>query len=117
LILFVFIGFLAGMFGLGAGWANVPVLNLLMGAPLKVAVATSILILAVNDTAAAWVYFHNGAILPLIAVPSVVGMMLGTRIGARLLGKARPRVIRWIVIGFLALAGLRSLLGGLGVMK
>lgn len=39
--IFVIIGILAGMFGLGAGWANVPVLNLLMGAPLKVSVATS----------------------------------------------------------------------------
>ena len=41
LILFILIGVMAGMFGLGAGWANVPVLNLLMGAPLKVAVGTS----------------------------------------------------------------------------
>ena len=31
---------MAGMFGLGAGWANVPVLNLLMGVPLKVSVGT-----------------------------------------------------------------------------
>ena len=27
-------GVLAGMFGLGAGWANVPALNLVMGVPL-----------------------------------------------------------------------------------
>ena len=33
---FAAIGFIAGMFGLGAGWANVPVLNLIMGAPIKV---------------------------------------------------------------------------------
>jgi uncharacterized membrane protein YfcA len=33
LCLFVVIGIMAGMFGLGAGWANVPVLNLVMGAP------------------------------------------------------------------------------------
>ena len=32
-VLFAGIGFLAGMFGLGAGWANVPVLNLVLGAP------------------------------------------------------------------------------------
>ena len=41
LLLFIFIGLAAGMFGLGAGWANVPVLNLTMGAPLKISVATS----------------------------------------------------------------------------
>ena len=41
LLLFIVIGIMAGMFGLGAGWANVPVLNLLMGVPLKVSVGTS----------------------------------------------------------------------------
>ena len=30
LVLFVFIGIMAGMFGIGAGWANVPVLNFVM---------------------------------------------------------------------------------------
>ncbi|MBU0513264.1 MAG: sulfite exporter TauE/SafE family protein, partial [Proteobacteria bacterium] len=41
LLMFILIGLLAGMFGLGAGWANVPVLNLVMGVPLKISVATS----------------------------------------------------------------------------
>ena len=50
---FIIIGFMAGMFGLGAGWANVPVLNLLMGAPLKISVATSKFLLSITDTSAA----------------------------------------------------------------
>lgn len=116
LVAFVGIGFLGGMFGIGAGWANVPALNLLLGAPLKIAVATSGFIVTVNGTAATWVYIHSAAVLPLIAVPSVAGMMIGTRIGAGLLPGVRPKVIRWIVIGILSLSGLRSLLAGLGVM-
>lgn len=116
LLVFVVIGILAGMFGLGAGWANVPALNLLLGAPLKVAVATSGFVLALNDTAAAWVYLNGGAVLPLIAVPSVAGMMIGTRFGARLLPKIRAKAIRWIVITILLVSGVRSLLAGfLGV--
>ncbi len=116
IVLFVGIGFLAGMFGIGAGWANVPALNLLLGAPLKVSVATSGLILSINDTAAGWIYLNRGAVLPLIAVPSVAGMMIGTRIGARLLGKTRPAFVRWLVISILFLAGIRSILSGTGVM-
>jgi uncharacterized membrane protein YfcA len=50
LIAFAGIGLLAGLFGLGAGWANVPALNLLMGVPLKLAVGTSGLVLSVIDT-------------------------------------------------------------------
>jgi hypothetical protein len=116
IVLFVGIGFLAGMFGIGAGWANVPALNLLLGAPLKVSVATSGLILSINDTAAGWIYLNRGAVLPLIAVPSVAGMMIGTRIGARLLGKTRPALVRWLVIAILFLAGVRSILSGTGVI-
>jgi hypothetical protein len=115
LLLFIGIGFFAGMFGLGAGWANVPALNLLLGAPLKVSVATSGFILSINDSAAAWVYLNSGAVLPLITVPSVAGMMLGARIGAAVLSKIKPRLVRWIVIGILFIAGLRSLLDGLGI--
>jgi hypothetical protein len=116
IVTFVGIGFLAGMFGIGAGWANVPALNLMLGAPLKVSVATSGLILSINDTAAGWIYLNRGAVLPLIAVPSVAGMMIGTRVGARLLGKSRPAFVRWLVIGILFLAGVRSILSGSGLL-
>jgi uncharacterized membrane protein YfcA len=112
---FAGIGFLAGMFGLGAGWANVPVLNLMLGVPLKVAVATSGLMLSIIDTSAAWVYVHRGAVLPMLTVPSIVGVMLGAGIGARLLRTARATVIRRFVIALLAAAGLRALMKGLGI--
>ncbi|WP_371414679.1 sulfite exporter TauE/SafE family protein [Chlorobaculum sp. 24CR] len=115
LLLFIVIGFMAGMFGLGAGWANVPVFNLVLGAPLRVSVATSVFVLSVNDTAAAWVYLHKGAVLPLIAVPSVAGMMLGTKIGAKLLTKVHTNVVRRVVITLLGVAGLRALLKGFGI--
>jgi uncharacterized membrane protein YfcA len=115
LVLFTFIGVLAGMFGMGAGWANVPVLNLLMGAPLKVAAGTSSFILSLVDSAAAWVYMIEGAVLMVIAVPSVIGMMLGARIGARLLTVLRASVVRKLVLTLLLFAGLRALLKGLGI--
>lgn len=115
LILFLAIGVMAGMFGIGAGWANVPALNLLMGAPLKVSAGTSGLVLSLVDSSAAWVYINRGAVLPMIAVPSVVGMMLGARIGARLLHILKGSVIRKMVIGLLLFAGIRALLKGLGI--
>ncbi len=115
LLLFVGIGLLAGMFGLGAGWANVPVLNLVLGAPLKLSVATSGVVLAVVDSSAAWVYLHSGAVLPLIAVPSIVGVMLGAKIGARLLRVAPAATVRKLVIALLLVAGVRALLKGTGL--
>lgn len=113
-VLFSGIGIIAGMFGIGAGWANVPVLNLLLGAPLKIAVGTSLSLLTITDTSAAWIYLNQGAVLPIVTIPSVLGIMLGSRIGVRMLKIARPKSIRYIVILMFLFAGLKSLLDGLG---
>lgn len=114
---FIIIGVMAGMFGLGAGWANVPVLNLMMGAPLKVSVATSKFLLSVTDTSAAWIYVNNGAVLPMMVVPSIIGIMFGSIIGVKILAKTKPAAVRYIVIVMLLFAGLRALLKGLGIWK
>ncbi len=114
ILLFIAIGLMAGMFGLGAGWANVPVLNLLMGVPLKVSVGTSKFLLSIADTSAAWVYLNQGAVIPMIAVPSIVGLMAGSVVGVRLLAVANPKFIRYMVIGVLSFAGVQALLKGLG---
>jgi uncharacterized membrane protein YfcA len=115
LCMFILVGLLAGMFGLGAGWANVPVLNLLMGVPLKVSVATSKFLLSITDTSAAWIYMNRGCVIPLIGVPSIVGLMLGSLIGVKILAVAKPKMIRYMVIAVLFFAGLKAIDKGLGL--
>ena len=112
---FIIIGFMAGMFGLGAGWANVPVLNLMMGAPLKISVATSKFLLSITDTSAAWIYMNKGCVIPMMVVPSLIGIMLGSLVGVRILKVAKPTFIRWMVIAILAFAGIKALTKGLGI--
>ena len=112
---FIIIGFMAGMFGLGAGWANVPVLNLMMGAPLKISVATSKFLLSITDTSAAWIYLNKGCVIPMMVVPSLIGIMLGSFVGVRILRVAKPTFIRWMVIVILAFAGIKALTKGLGI--
>jgi hypothetical protein len=115
LLLFIAVGTMAGMFGLGAGWANVPVLNVLMGAPLKISVATSKFLLSITDTSAAWIYINKGCVIPMMVVPSLVGIMLGSFIGVRILKVAKPTFVRWIVIGLLLFAGSKAFTKGLGL--
>lgn len=115
LLTFIVIGFMAGMFGLGAGWANVPVLNLMMGAPLKISVATSKFLLSITDTSAAWIYLNKGCVIPMMVVPSLIGIMLGSLVGVRLLKIAKPTFIRWMVIAILGFAGVKALTKGLGI--
>ncbi len=110
--MFGVIGFIAGMFGLGAGWANVPLLNLVMGAPIKVATATSMLIITANAPAIG-IYLSKGAVLPVVVVPSILGITIGARIGAKVAEIIRPAFVRWLVIGVLFLAGVLNIIKGL----
>jgi hypothetical protein len=112
---FAAIGFLGGVFGLGAGFANVPALNLLMAAPLKIAVGSSSLVISIINSSAVWVYINRGAVLPILAAPSILGVMLGARIGARLLHSASSATVRRTVVIVMFVAGGRALLRGLGI--
>ena len=104
---FMGIGLVSGMFGLGAGWAIVPVYNLVMYVPLKVATATSLVVIGIGDTAAMWVYINNGAMIPIFVIPCLLGCMIGAQVGSRLMPKLRANIIRWFVILAMFLASAR----------
>ena len=113
LLMFAFVGLIAGMFGLGAGWANVPVLNLAMLLPIRVAVATSMLIILLNTSIAGWVYIAKGAVIPGIAVPAMAGMAIGSKIGAYLTLRVRPAIIRQSVLLIMLIASVTNIYKGI----
>jgi uncharacterized membrane protein YfcA len=76
-------------------------------------VATSKFLLSITDTSAAWIYVNNGAVLPMMLAPSIIGIMLGSVVGVNLLAKSKPAMIRWMVIGLLTFAGGQALYKGL----
>ena len=84
---------------------------------MRLSAGSSGLILSIVDTSAAWVYINKGAVLAIIAAPSVIGMMLGARIGVRLLQIVDANIIRRLVIVMLICAGFRALGRGLGVLS
>ncbi len=51
----------------------------------------------------------------LCVVPSMVGIMIGSLIGVRILARAKPKAIRYIVISVLFFAGVRAFLKGFGI--
>jgi len=74
------VGLVSGVFGVGGGWALVPAFNLVMGLPLKVAVACSEVAIALGDAAAVATYLSAGLRL---LVSTQVGVALGAFLGAR----------------------------------
>ena len=116
LILICVVGFISGTFGLGAGWAITPLLNLVMMAPLKVAVASSAVMISIGDTAAVFPYLMSNSIIPLFAVPAVLGLMVGAEIGSRLAVRIRARFIRYVLIVIMLGTGLELIYKGFHLM-
>ncbi len=113
IILFCFVGFISGFFGLGAGWAMVPAFNLVMLSPIKVAAASSKVLIGIGDTAAVWSYIMSGGIFPLFATPCVIGVVVGTYIGAKIMLKVRAGFIRYLIIAVLFGSGAKLILDGI----
>lgn len=113
ILLFCFVGLISGLFGLGAGWAMVPALNLVMLAPLKVAAASSKVLIGIGDTAAIWPYIMDGAVFALFAVPCVIGLVIGTIIGAKIMLKIKAGFVRWLIIAVMFGAGVKLVMDGI----
>ncbi len=116
LFLLFFVGFASGFFGLGAAWALIPIYNLVMSLPLKVAAATANTSIAIADSAALWVYIHGGKIYPEIYIAGALAVILGAKIGARLMLIAPTRPIRLLIIGIMIFNGIQLIMRGLKEM-
>jgi uncharacterized membrane protein YfcA len=112
ILLFCGVGLISGLFGMGAGWATVPVFNLVMLAPLKVAATSSSVLIGIGDTAAVWPYLAGGGIFPLIAVPCTIGMVVGATIGSKIMLRIRPSFVRWVIIAAMFGSGIKLLFDG-----
>ncbi|MEO5951923.1 MAG: sulfite exporter TauE/SafE family protein [Chloroflexia bacterium] len=106
-------GVIAGLLGVGGGLVQMPVMNLLMGVPIKVATGTSNLMIGITSTSAAFVRYANGDIDPLIAVPIALFVFFGARVGAWLVPRtpnARlKQIFSWVAIIIAGLMILQAL--------
>lgn len=101
------IGWLTGFFGVGGGFAIVPALTLLLGLPLRRAVGTSLLVLAITSLVGLVTRAAGPVALdwPLILafVPSAVAASL---VAGRLSARLRPqRLSRGFAVFLVAVAG------------
>ncbi|MFC2049618.1 sulfite exporter TauE/SafE family protein [Chloroflexota bacterium] len=91
-----FAGALSSLLGIGGGVIKVPVMNLVMGLPMKAAIATSAFMIAITTTAGALIYHYHGYIYPFIVAPLVIGIIIGARLGVELAQRARGILLRRI---------------------
>jgi uncharacterized membrane protein YfcA len=106
-------GVISGFFGLGAGWAIVPTMTLIMDVPLKVAAACSAILIGMGDSISVWPYILAGAVIPFFAATWLVGQVLGGIVGAHLLIRVRSGSIKTMLTGVLVYTGIGLVAKGL----
>lgn len=107
-------GLLSGLVGIGGGIVKVPVLNSWCGVPIRVAAATSAFMIGVTGVSGAIIYYAYGHLLPDYAAASVVGVLLGGKLGLWLGPRAKVRWLKLLMAGVLVLVALSYLLAGGG---
>jgi len=103
-IVFLFVGGLAsGFLGIGGGLIVVPILAALVGMPMHLAVATSMLTMIFTSISGVSTHIILGNVLAEFAVPLVIGIVIGAQLGARTARRLRSasleRVFAAAVLG------------------
>jgi len=98
-------GIISGLLGIGSGAFKVIAMDSIMKLPFKVSSATSNFMIGVTAAASAGVYLTRGYIDPVLSMPVVLGVLLGSLVGARTMMKSKTkslRIVFAIVISLLA---------------
>ncbi|HUQ78164.1 MAG TPA: sulfite exporter TauE/SafE family protein [Patescibacteria group bacterium] len=94
-------GVISALLGIGGGLVKVPVMHVIMGVPLRVATATSNLMIGITASASAIIYLLRGGIDPYVAAPTAIGVFVGASIGSRVAHRIDLRVLRGLFVAIL----------------
>ncbi len=106
-------GVLSGLLGIGSGAVKVLAMDQIMRIPFKVSTTTSNFMIGVTAAASAGVYLNRGYIDPGLAMPVMLGVLLGSLLGARVLAGARTRILRIIFAAVILALGIEMIYNGL----
>jgi hypothetical protein len=91
-------GVASALLGIGGGLIKVPVMHVVMGVPLRVATATSNLMIGITASASAIIYLLRGGIDPYAAAPTAIGVFIGASIGSRVASRIDLRILRGLFV-------------------
>lgn len=106
-------GILSGLLGIGSGAVKVLAMDQAMKLPFKVSTTTSNFMIGVTAAASAGVYLKRGYIEPGLAMPVMLGVLIGSLIGARLLMKTSVSRLRLIFRAVILVLAVEMIYSGL----
>ena len=106
-------GTLSGLLGIGSGALKVLAMDRAMRLPFKVSTTTSNFMIGVTAAASAGVYLGRGYIDPGLTMPVMLGVVIGSLTGARVLMGAQSAALRRIFAAVIVLLGIEMVYNGL----
>jgi len=106
-------GALSGLLGIGSGAFKVLAMDQIMRIPFKVSTTTSNFMIGVTAAASAGIYLRRGLVVPGLAMPVVLGVILGSLIGTRVLVRTRTKWLRVIFSFVIAALGIEMIYSAL----
>jgi S1-C subfamily serine protease/uncharacterized membrane protein YfcA len=104
------IGFLGGTLGIAAGWLKVPMMVVLFGIPMRIAVASSALMVPFTGLSGFLGHHAAGHFAPQLAITLAVVALIGAQIGARVSLRIDTGMLRTIFSFLLGVVGLWMIL-------
>lgn len=98
LVIAFFSGNVSSLLGVGGGILIVPGLNTWCGVPMRVAAATSALMIGITAVSAAPIYFARGDVDPRLTAAAVLGVLAGSQLGLRLGVRLSARSLKQMMI-------------------
>jgi uncharacterized membrane protein YfcA len=105
-------GVLSGLLGIGSGAIKVLAMDRAMHLPFKVSTTTSNFMIGVTAAASAGVYLNRGYIDPGLAMPVMLGVLLGSVAGTFVLAKARVSLLRTVFSLVIAALAVEMIVNG-----
>jgi uncharacterized protein len=106
-------GTLSGLLGIGSGAVKVLAMDGAMKLPFKVSTTTSNFMIGVTAAASAGIYLAHGYIVPALAWPVMLAVLIGSLVGARILSHANVSAIRLIFVCVISLLGIEMIFNGI----
>src|SRR5258708_311305 len=106
-------GALSGLLGIGSGALKVVAMDQAMKIPFKGSATTSNFMIGVTAAASAGVYLSRGYIDPALSMPLILGVLIGSLLGTRVLVKTQTKLLRLVFSAVIVLLGLEMVFKGL----
>lgn len=106
-------GLLSGALGIGSGALKVLALDKAMKLPFKVSTTTSNFMIGVTAAASAGLYLHLGYIDPILTLPVLIGVTLGSLCGARILPRMKTDLLRKLFILLIVIIAIQMIYTGI----